>query len=302
MLASAQLALLDGFTSPEQSWRAAQTAPRRMPERARPSVSSRPWRELAGGREREIDLLAYELGEIEDVAPDEVEERELLAARERLRHLDALRGAAFSGAPGDVARGGGRRCRGVARCRWRCARRRAGRRCRARRDRRALARAGIRGAGSRRRAAGLRRGARGEPGALEATEERLAAVERLERKHGGTIAGVLAHAERCPPGALSSPARRSRSSAGGRAQAARAEQAKAAGELRATRETPRRASRARCASAWPSWRWRARASRSRRGARAGPTGRRHGGVPHRAERGRRRGPCARPRPAASSRA
>jgi DNA repair protein RecN (Recombination protein N) len=37
----------------------------------------------------------------------------------------------------------------------------------------------------------------GEPGALEATEERLAVLERLERKHGGTIADVLAHAERC---------------------------------------------------------------------------------------------------------
>src|SRR6185436_16846837 len=36
-----------------------------------------------------------------------------------------------------------------------------------------------------------------EPGALEAAEERLAVLDRLKRKHGGTIAAVLAHAEHC---------------------------------------------------------------------------------------------------------
>jgi DNA repair protein RecN (Recombination protein N) len=36
-----------------------------------------------------------------------------------------------------------------------------------------------------------------EPGRLEQVEERLAAIERLERKHGGSIEAVLAHAERC---------------------------------------------------------------------------------------------------------
>jgi len=35
------------------------------------------------------------------------------------------------------------------------------------------------------------------PGRLEAVEERLAVFARLERKHGGTTADVLAHAERC---------------------------------------------------------------------------------------------------------
>jgi DNA repair protein RecN (Recombination protein N) len=40
-------------------------------------------------------------------------------------------------------------------------------------------------------------GLEGEPGALEAAEERLAVLERLERKHGGSIAEVLVHAERC---------------------------------------------------------------------------------------------------------
>ena len=36
-----------------------------------------------------------------------------------------------------------------------------------------------------------------EPGALEHAEERLAAFARLSRKHGGSIADVLAHAQRC---------------------------------------------------------------------------------------------------------
>ncbi len=76
----------------------------------------------------------------------------------------------------------------------------------------------------------------GEPGALEATEERLAVLERLERKHGGTIADVLAHAERCR-------ARRDELAGAEVAlergaaelEAARAEQAQAAEVLRAAR-------------------------------------------------------------------
>jgi DNA repair protein RecN (Recombination protein N) len=76
----------------------------------------------------------------------------------------------------------------------------------------------------------------GEPGALEATEERLAVLERLERKHGGTIADVLAHAERCR-------ARRDELAGAEVAlehgaaelEAARAEQTQAADVLRAAR-------------------------------------------------------------------
>src|SRR5690606_14255954 len=36
-----------------------------------------------------------------------------------------------------------------------------------------------------------------EPGMLEHVEERLASLDRLKRKHGGTIESVLEHAERC---------------------------------------------------------------------------------------------------------
>ena len=36
-----------------------------------------------------------------------------------------------------------------------------------------------------------------EPGRLEEVEARLELYDRLERKHGGTVAAVIAHAERC---------------------------------------------------------------------------------------------------------
>ncbi len=54
--------------------------------------------ELASQRERELGLLEYELGEIDELAPDEAEHEQLLAARERLRSLDSLRGAAGAAA------------------------------------------------------------------------------------------------------------------------------------------------------------------------------------------------------------
>src|SRR5262249_59216542 len=40
-------------------------------------------------------------------------------------------------------------------------------------------------------------GVEAPPGRLDEVEERLALLERLKRKHGGTIALVLAHAQAC---------------------------------------------------------------------------------------------------------
>jgi DNA repair protein RecN (Recombination protein N) len=40
-------------------------------------------------------------------------------------------------------------------------------------------------------------GVEADPGALLVIEERLEAIDRLERKHGGNVESVLAHAERC---------------------------------------------------------------------------------------------------------
>ena len=55
-------------------------------------------RELSSARDRELDLLEYELAEIDSAAPEQREHDELLAARERLRRLDALCSAAGAGA------------------------------------------------------------------------------------------------------------------------------------------------------------------------------------------------------------
>ncbi len=194
-LASAQLELLDASCGPEQAQRRAACAEAhsavRAAEQALEDLSG-----LAGARERELDLLAYELQEIDDVAPDAAEERDLLAARERLRHVEALRAAAFGAAqalePDDGAgamgllAGGGAALDGAAGVdaaldglaeRWRGLVYEAG-------DLSAELR-------------GYAEGLDAEPGALEAAEERLAAMDRLKRKHGGSIEAVLEHAETC---------------------------------------------------------------------------------------------------------
>ena len=53
---------------------------------------------LALARERELDLLDHELAEIDAIAPEEHEHEQLLGARERLRRLDALLAAAGASA------------------------------------------------------------------------------------------------------------------------------------------------------------------------------------------------------------
>jgi DNA repair protein RecN (Recombination protein N) len=195
MLASSQLELLDGFCGDGHLQRRAELAATYA--RARDLERSlEGLRELASGRERELDLLEYELAEIEAAAPDPAEEQELLAARERLRHLEALRAAALgaseAASPEDGAgatallAAGGAALDGVEGVdaeldalneRWR-----------------ALAIEAQDLAGELRRYA---EGLEGDPGALEAAEERLGILDRLKRKHGGSIAAVLAHAEVC---------------------------------------------------------------------------------------------------------
>jgi DNA repair protein RecN (Recombination protein N) len=196
MLASAQLEILDGFCGPEHLDRRAAFAAVHARARAL-EASLADLRERAGARDRELDLLEFELGEIEAAAPDEAEEAALVAARERLRHVEALRGAALGaaeavmssdgeGGAGMLLAAGGAGLDGVVGVdsqldalseRWR-----------------ALAYEADDLAGELRRYA---EGLEAEPGALDAAEDRLAALERLKRKHGGTIAAVLAHAERC---------------------------------------------------------------------------------------------------------
>jgi DNA repair protein RecN (Recombination protein N) len=196
MLASAQLEVLDGFCGPEQRARRARAAAAHAEVRA----ALRRAEELGaldGARERELDLLEFELREIEEEDPSEGEQAQLSAERERLRHLGALRTAALGGAEAlapESGEGGASELLAA-----------AGRQF----DAVAGVDAPLDALAERLRAlaieaddvaAELHRyldGVEDEPGRLEQVEQRLEAFARLERKHGGTIAAVLAHAEQC---------------------------------------------------------------------------------------------------------
>ena len=196
MLASAQLAVLDGFCGPGQRARRSAAAAAHAEVRA----CLRRAEELGaldGARERELDLLEFELREIEEVDPSEAEQVELTAELGRLRHQEALRSAAAAGAEaiapesgdggaGELLAAAGRQFDVVAGV-----------------DPQLDALA------ERLRALAIEAddvavelhryldGVEGEPGRLEQVEQRLEAIARLERKHGGTIAAVLAYAETC---------------------------------------------------------------------------------------------------------
>ncbi len=194
MLAAAQLEILDRACGPEhlatrdacaRAWSAVRAA--------RGEVAH--LNELAGARERELDLLEFELREIEQLDPRSGEREELGVERGRLRNIEALRLAAAGAeqALDDEERGAGS---GLS-----------------------AASASLEAAGdhdpalaalaeralalvveSADLASELRRygdSLQAEPSRLEELEERLAAIARLERKHGGTVEAVLEHAERC---------------------------------------------------------------------------------------------------------
>ncbi|MHB1539670.1 MAG: AAA family ATPase, partial [Solirubrobacteraceae bacterium] len=90
-LAAAQLEILDRFCGPRQAQHRAACALALAQVRAAEAELER-LRELDGARERELDLLEFELVEIESFAPEASEHETLLARRERLRRLDSLRG------------------------------------------------------------------------------------------------------------------------------------------------------------------------------------------------------------------
>ncbi|MGZ4344814.1 MAG: DNA repair protein RecN [Solirubrobacteraceae bacterium] len=201
MLSTAQLDILDAHCGPPQMElreRLAETYERVRATEQRIAEL----REMAGARERELDLLAFELDEIEAVAPSEQEEASLVAERDRLRHLDALRLAASAGAEAVSPEGGG----GVSELLAQAERQLeavAGidRRLKAMSERLQAVRYEAEDLGQELRAYLLELeadgGEGGGPASLEQVEERLALFARLQRKHGGTIAEVLAHAERC---------------------------------------------------------------------------------------------------------
>ena len=196
-ISSAQLEILDGFAGAEHlelrhQYRQAHR------EVARLEAELVELREREGSRERDLDLYRYELSEIEEVAPLPEERDEMAAQRERLRHAEGLReaaGAAHAGLAGADEDGGGATAA------------------------LAQAEAALQGAagldstldllGERVAALGVEladaaselrdyaEGVEADPGVLLAVEERLDAIDRLERKHGGSVESVLAHATRC---------------------------------------------------------------------------------------------------------
>ena len=96
-LAAAQLEILDGLCGPEHAL-ALRACAEAFAETGRLRGELEALRELSGARERELDLLEYELAEIDSAAPSQEEHDQLLRARERMRRLDALRSAAGAGA------------------------------------------------------------------------------------------------------------------------------------------------------------------------------------------------------------
>ncbi len=105
-LSAAQLQILDGLCGPEQARRLGESAA------AHESVRRLEGRlaelgELASSRERELGLLEHELREIDALEPDAEEHERLLGARERLRRADALQAAAGGAAEALVPEGEG---------------------------------------------------------------------------------------------------------------------------------------------------------------------------------------------------
>jgi len=194
-LASAQMQILDGFAGDEHL--------RLLVEyrRAHASVVALT-RELAelrerdGARERDLDLLRFELEEIEAAALDASEHETLTAERERLRHAEGLMSATGEGLTALVGSEDDGAAAGLAAA--------------------TQALAPVQGVDSSLdaiadRLAGLdveladiagelrayRDAVDGQPGRLADVEARLETIERLQRKHGGSVEAVLTHAERC---------------------------------------------------------------------------------------------------------
>jgi DNA repair protein RecN (Recombination protein N) len=197
-LASSQLEVLDAACGPEQAARRAAAAAAHAEVRTL-AAALEELRDRAGARERELDLLEFELREIEEADPSEAEEQALRIERDRLRHVEALRAAALgavAAVAGD-AEGGGDGAGAMLGA--------------AARDLDALEGVDgeLDGLAERWRSLvveaedlsaelrGYAEGLDAEPGRLDTVEERLALLDRLARKHGGSVATVLAYAQEC---------------------------------------------------------------------------------------------------------
>jgi DNA repair protein RecN (Recombination protein N) len=196
-IASAQLEILDGFAGDEHL-RVRREYREAHREHGRLAAELAELREAEGSRERDLDLYRYELSEIEEVAPDPEERTVIGAERERLRHAEALREAAagaHAGLAGADEDGGGA---AAALAQAESLLQSAGGLdpsldaiC----ERVAALALELADAGAELR--DYAEGLESDPGALRGIEERLETIDRLERKHGGSVESVLAHAQRC---------------------------------------------------------------------------------------------------------
>ena len=195
-LAAAQGEILDGFAGgPHLKLRSAY---RQSHSEVTALIRERD--ELAareGARERDIDLLRFELGEIDEIAIEPGEQESLEGERDRLRHAESLRegaGTALLSIAGGEEGGGAAALLAAAEGAL---------------GRNANVDPALDALNERVSAAGVElgdiaaelrsylEGIEADPGRLEEIEARLDALDRLMRKHGGSIEAVLAHAEHC---------------------------------------------------------------------------------------------------------
>ncbi len=195
-LASAQLELLDEVCGAEHARRLEACAATYSQMRGLEAELER-LSELASAREHELELLDHELSEIDALDTSEEEHRGLLTRRERLRGLETLCASAAAAAdalaPDYSDRAGAAHLAAGAAASLQAA---AGvdpeldalaERCVAISIEMQDLAGGLRG---------YLEGVQAEDDSLQAVEERLSGVERVMRKHGGTLASVSEYAER----------------------------------------------------------------------------------------------------------
>ncbi len=195
-LASAQGEILDSFAGPEHlELRAAY-----RDTHARVTALRRELAELSerdGARERDLDLLRFELSEIDELEPDADELASLVADRDRLRGVEGLReGAAqaLEAVAGDGAEGGAAALLADAEA---ALDRSSGVDAELDELRGRVVSAALELADTGAELRSYVERLEADPERLEAVETRLEALDRLLRKHGGSIETVLTHAERC---------------------------------------------------------------------------------------------------------
>jgi DNA repair protein RecN (Recombination protein N) len=195
VLAGAQLQMLDAVCPPSHAKRLGACAESYREIRAHESELAH-LAELEAARERELGLLEHDLAEIEAAAPEQQEYLRLLSGRERLRSLEALQeaaaGALHALAPESPEQVGAAHLLATAAAKLDAV---AGidpdlDAHRARFEALAIEAQDIAGG-----LQAYRENARQEDGTLEQVEGRLAALERLMRKHGGSIQAVEAYAQ-----------------------------------------------------------------------------------------------------------